>query len=729
LSFEEYLELVSKSPYRLLRGAPHYLLDALNHFGVADLEIRGIKTRRWKLFDQEFADNPQPLVGHEHVQQELFQILTGFVRAGKTDKLVVLHGPNGSAKSTIVRSLYAGLEHYSKSPDGLAFTFSWIFPHDSFDKGSLGLSARKEVANDHESYARLDQDKIGAVVRSELRENPIALIPVEDRMALFDAWTKAAPAGEQAQLAGLRAGIAKLELGHKNAIIYDALLNDYKGDWRKVLRHVRVERFYFSRRFRSGLVSVEPQFGVDAQLRQVTLDRSMAMLPPALQSLNLFQLEGDLVDANRGVIEYNDLLKRPLEAFKYLLGTTETGTVTLGHVVAFLDTVFLSTTNDRQLEAFREHPEYNSFKARMEFIKVPYLLRVTDEEKIYREPARKAAGPKEIMPHTERVLALWAVLTRLKRPLIKNKGPMLSRILEDLSPLAKAKLYDTGEIPENLNDEERRELKSALPEIIREQQNQPFYEGYLGASARELKVVLQIAAQNEQYPTLGPNSVFAGLEELIQRPLDFEYLRVEPNQGYHDYVEMIRTVRREWIDMVDREMQSCLEIDQGGQLTDFLERYVRHVTHHVRKEKLRNRITNQFEDPDANLMQEFEGFLGGVGDTEEFRRNLISRLGAWTIENPSRDTAKALPYEQIFPDLMKRLRARFHENQVAKIRAMGTLFLEACGFDLDALVDRQTTNEAEELATRVYKGMQTRYGYGPAGAKEALVELIQAKYR
>jgi len=455
----------------------------------------------------------------------------------------------------------------------------------------------------------------------------------------------------------------------------------------------------------------------------------MSMLPPALQSLNLFQLEGDLVDANRGVIEYNDLLKRPLEAFKYLLGTTETGTVTLGHVVAFLDTVFLATTNDRQLEAFREHPEYNSFKARMEFIKVPYLLRVSDEEQIYKEPARKAAGPKEIMPHTERVLALWAVLTRLKRPLTKNKGAMLSHVLENLTPLTKAKLYDTGEIPEYLNDEERRELKSALPELIREQQNQPFYEGYLGASARELKVILQMAAQNDQFPTLGPNAVIAELDELIQRPLDFEYLRVEPNQGYHDYMDMVRVVRLEWLEWVDREMQTCLAMDQGGQLSEFLERYVRHVMHHVRKEKMRSRITNQFEDPDQSLMQEFEGFLGGVGDTEEFRRNLISRLGAWTIENPGRDTTKALPYETIFPDLMKRLHAKSHENQIVKIRAMGSLFLEAAGFDFEAIEARPSTNEAEQLAMRVYKGMQERYGYGPAGAKEALVELIQAKYR
>lgn len=610
------------------------------------------------------------------------------------------------------------------------FNFSWIFPEGSVEKVGMGIStSKRENAEPLESYAKLDQEKIGAVVRSELHENPLALIPTEDRRLLFDKWVaKTSDPKKKEKLERLRDHFLKAELSHKNALIYDALLADYSGDYKKLLRHVRIERMYLSKRFRRGLVSIEPQFGVDAGMRQVTLDKSMANLPAALQSLNLFQLEGDLIDANRGIVEYNDFLKRPLEHFKYLLGTTESSSVNLGHIVVFLDTLFLATTNDRQLEAFREHPEYNSFKARLEFIKVPYLLRVSEEEKIYTETATRAAGPKELMPHTVRSLALWAVLTRLKRPITKNKSNVLTRILENLSPLAKAKLYDTGEMPDNLNDEERRELKGHIEELYTEHQHQPYYEGLLGASARELKVVLQLASQNDQYPTLGPHAVFAELKKLVKRPMDFEYLRQEPVQNYHDFEGMIQTTRQEWLNWVDREMRQSIELQDERQIKDFLVNYMRNATNYIQGEKTKNRVTGQHEGADANLMHEFEGLVGVSGNIEEFRKNLISRLGAWSIENPNRNHSKALPYDEIFPDLVDKLRNRFEDAHIAQIRAMGAALLDVAAFDAALGSQVSKMADATALAVKAYRGMQEKFGYGPNGAKEALVELVKSRY-
>ena len=68
-----------------------------------------------------------------------------------------------------------------------------------------------------------------------------------------------------------------------------------------MLRHVQVERFYVSHRYREAVATVEPQLAVDARSRQLTMDRSLAALPPALQSLALYEYQGELVDANRGL--------------------------------------------------------------------------------------------------------------------------------------------------------------------------------------------------------------------------------------------------------------------------------------------------------------------------------------------------------------------------------------------------------------------------------------------
>src|SRR5439155_3679222 len=152
------------------------------------------------------------------------------------------------------------------------------------------------------------------------------------------------------------------DLGHKNKQIFEALLVAYKGDYLKVMRHVQVERFYFSRRYRMGAVTVEPQLAVDARSRQLTMDRSLQALPAALQSLSLYEYSGELVDANRGVIEYSDLLKRPLEAYKYLLGTVEQSRVAVDNTILFLDLIFIGSSNESHLAVFKEIPEFQSFK-------------------------------------------------------------------------------------------------------------------------------------------------------------------------------------------------------------------------------------------------------------------------------------------------------------------------------------------------------------------------------
>lgn len=728
LSFEDYFHFVSENPYLALRTSAHYLLDGLHHYGTREIQVRGKPQKRFQLFDLDFSETSPPLVGHESVQNRFAQILTGFTRSGHSNKLIVLHGPNGSAKSTFVRSYFEALEHYSSTDEGLMFYFSWVFPQDSHEKSTLGIGSRRESSEASEaSYAKLEQNRIGAMVRSELHENPIFLIPREERQALLDSWIERCPKNEDKErLESMRDYFLKGELSHKNALIYDALLSDYSGDYKKLLRHIRVERLYFSNKFRRCLVTVEPQFGVDASIRQVTLDRSMANLPPALHALNLFQLEGDLVDGNRGIVEYSDFLKRPLENFKYLMSTCETGSVNLAHVVAFLDTIFLATTDERHLENFREHPEYPSFKARLEFIKVPYQLRYSDEEKIYEETAKVTAGQKELMPHTVKTLSLWAVLSRLKRPLLKNKNATLTKVLENLTPLAKAKLYDSAELPERLNDEERRELKGHIEELFDEQQNQPYYEGLLGASARELKQVIQAASQNEQFQTLGPNAIFEELRKMVKRPMDFEYLRLEPNNGYHAFEDLIDVVRHEWLTWVDREMRISLELQNDQQFIDHLSRYMQNIIHYVRGEKIKNRLTGQNEEPSQEAMQEFESFVGMTNEVDDYRKNLITRIGAWSIENPARDKSKALPFDAIFPDLMEKLRNKHHEQQISKIKAMGELMIDGNAFNAETPSNK--LSESAGMALKAYKGLQEKFGYGTEGAKEALIELIKSRY-
>ncbi len=731
LTFDDFFKLCAEAPYRYTRNSASYIVDAIDFFGAETKKVRKKNIQRYKIFNNAHAEVPNPLAGHENVQKLLVKNLRAFAQSGRSDKLLLLYGPNGSAKSSFVNILFDGIEAYSRDAEGMGFSFSWIFPHDAVDRKTMGIGPRGDSGN-VDSFAHLEQDQIGAIVRSELSESPLYLIPRAEREQLFEDWIeKAKSQTERQKLKICRETFLRAELSHKNTLILEALLDNYGGDFNKVLKHVRVERFYLSPKLRKGMVTIQPQLAVDASMRQVTLDRSLANLPAALQSLNLFQLEGHLIDGNRGSVEFNDMLKRPVEHFKYLLNTCESGTLSLGGILVYLDTVFIGSTNDRQLEAFREHPEYSSFKARIELIKVPYLLRISDEENIYKDTAIKTAGSKEILPHTTYLLAVWAVASRLKKPLLKDKNALLCKVLEKLSPIQKAFLYDNAHVPEEIDEDQRRELLGHLEELVDEHQRLPYYEGLLGPSARELKALMQLAAQNDAFPCLSPNAIFSELKALVKRPQDFEYLRQEPMGLYHNYDALIDEVRGVWLDLVEEEMRTCLNLEQSEQLQDFLGKYVFHSTHFVRDEKIRNRITGKSEDPDASLMKEFEELVGVTkGHELEFRKNIISRLGAWSVENPSRDSTGVLPYHSIFPDLMEKMIDHVRESQNSKIRTMGSLILDLKEFEslTKSSDDTRSLSESHQMLVKVYDGMQEKFGYGPKGAQEALVELIKTRY-
>src|SRR5207302_3010128 len=135
----------------------------------------------------------------------------------------------------------------------------------------------------------LADDSIDARLGDELRDHPLLLIPLDERGKLLGKIAGSFQVGDY-----LRQGT----LSPRNRAIYDALLASYQGDYLQVLRHVRVERFEVSHRYRHGWDTVEPQLSVDASERQITADRTLSALPPSLQSVSLHEYGVEVVGAN-----------------------------------------------------------------------------------------------------------------------------------------------------------------------------------------------------------------------------------------------------------------------------------------------------------------------------------------------------------------------------------------------------------------------------------------------
>lgn len=726
LSFEEYLHLLSENPVNQLRGSAKYMADMMDHFGKSEVRTPGAAAGesqlfRFHVFDHVDNGHSRKVVGQEAVQTQIYRSLRTFHRQGINNKMLLLHGPNGSAKSSIIHAIMGGLERYSSEPQGATYSFNWIFPVERYTKGGIGLNTYTATRESVSSYAKLPDEEVAARISCDLKDHPLLVVPLEHRRAFLEKLLGAAKVAELWPT--LPSYLTRGDLCHRCKQMYEALLTANGGDYRKVLMHIQVERIYFSRRYRRGLVTIEPQLHVDAQYQQLTMNRSIASLPASLQSLNLFTLTGDLVEGNRGVIEYSDLLKRPVDTFKYLLSACESGNVNVGHSIAYLDTVMLGSTNELQLDAFKEFPDFMSFKARIELIRVPYLLSSSQEREIYEPELEHLTGEKHVAPHTSWTLALWAVLTRLKKPNSINYPPSVSTIVSNLSPLEKAKLYDSGEMPVSLNPEERKLLRATLRKLRDEYTNIPYYEGRMGASAREMKSILFDAAQNSDFACVSPLAVMRQMEEFVKRVSEYEFLKQDVKDGFHDSVEFINVVRNEYLSRVDHEVRDAIGLYDSRQWEDFLKRYVQHISLVLKKEKVKNTITGKMEDPDFALIGEFEKIVDAPADGNErdtFRQNIISQVGAWALDHVN----EPVVYAKVFPEFWVKLEKHYYASQKALLTKMHTALLL---YDKEDQA-RNVTEEGITLARQTVQNMKNKLGYCDHCAKEVITFLMRQRY-
>jgi predicted Ser/Thr protein kinase len=730
LSYEEYLALFFKEPRLHARSAAQHLRDAMDFFGTEEIETPIGKLRRFKLFDGVgeglgLAENVHGgdgrVAGQEEVQNAIYRQISNFVRAGRVNKLIMLHGPNGSAKSSIITALMRAVEEYSRRPEGIRYRFNWVFPSEKLVKGSIGFGGAPPAGAKFETFAHLEGEAIEARIQCELKDTPLFLIPRDERRRMLLEHTRAAERGSDGDDAFILSDyMLDGELCQKCRSIYSALLAHYNGDFLKVLRHVQVERFYVSRRYQTASATVEPQMSVDADARQVTADRSHGSLPPPLQNLAFYEPMGALVSGNRGLVEFSDLLKRPLEAYKYLLGTVETASVSLGLFLLQLDAVLIASSNEKHLSAFKEIPDFASFKARIELVRVPYLRRYSVEKQIYDSQLDRATVGKHIAPHTTRIVAMWAVLTRLKKPMVERYKGAVRSIIDDLSPNEKLQLYDSGKAPDRLSLQQANELRAQLPALYRESDAYPNYEGRAGASAREMKTILLNAAQNAQYKCLNPLAVIEELTELVKDKTVYEFLQQERMDDFHAHEEFVRVVEDDYLDIIDQEIRDSMGLVSETQYKDLFERYVQHVSSSLKGEKIRNRVTGEYEKPDEDLMAHTESILMSRGqDKRDFRRSLISSVGAFRLDHPDVE----IDYSRIFPDLFRHLREHFFEERKKTIKRNKENFLRYLGDEKSSLLERDR-HQVESMLTT----MRDRYHYCEHCAKDAILFLMRKRY-
>src|SRR6185369_5609122 len=159
-SFNDYLNLIRENP-KITRNAFQRMYDMVMEAGTSEYVDVKKQIVHYKFFDDLDNDGKDAVFGLDIPLMKLVNVLRSAALGYGTEKRVILlHGPVGSAKSTICRMLKKGVEAYSKTDQGALYTFEWVD-----EKGELGGILGKEAK----------------VFESPMHEEPLLLIPEDLR--------------------------------------------------------------------------------------------------------------------------------------------------------------------------------------------------------------------------------------------------------------------------------------------------------------------------------------------------------------------------------------------------------------------------------------------------------------------------------------------------------------------------------------------------------------------
>lgn len=713
-SFEEYMNIFEEYIERELRTTGMYFKDLFDYFGKDE-------NGNFKLFKKEHPGAP-PVAGQFRIQQEIYKNLVNFTEEGFNNKLLLLIGPNGSSKSSIVKKMMKSAEDYSRVDEGALYSFSWIFPIDHYTKGSLGLSS-KQVDKHLKSFAHLEDSEISAILGSELRDHPLLLIPKKTRQKIIEKYIQEEDRLQQMKQTYLYNG----DLSKRNRTIFDALLKNYKGNYEEVYKHIRVERFYIDKRYSIGATTIEPQLHVDAKLQQITMDKRLAALPPSLQSLNMFSMTGEVVLANRGMLEFSDLLKRPLDAYKYLLMTMETKTINLAGIPTELDIFFIGSSNEVHFNAFKQHPDFNSFKGRFSFLKVPYLLNYKEEMLIYKEQVKNLKDKCCFEPHAIEALCLWSTMTRMRHPQVKNfKDKKLGEIIPKLNPLEKALFLADRSMPEYLTQEELQILSLGYEEVRDEFVYDQMYEGKFGISPREIKQIIYDLANSNKHVTV--IEVIEYLRELSEKVTEYDFLEIASQGDYHNPKKFLYLIDQHYLSQFDNEIRESLGLVDNRSYEDYIGKYVQHINALNKKEKIKNSVTGKFEEPDMFLIKEFESNMHLKENADVYRSHILSKIGAYALDNPGTE----IIYTVVLDSVTKQLKESFRNEQRKIIKNVGNnliYYLKELRDKEDGKIEKSgLSDEGRVQIESILKQLKETFHYTHGAAVSCMEYLIKKRY-
>jgi serine protein kinase len=557
--FQEYFEIAIAN-----RQVPR-----LSHARVYDMiSARGCETgpngeRRYAFFGDDLFGIDKPL------EQLVDYFASAASRLEVRKRILLLMGPVGGGKSSILTLLKRGLEAYTRSEAGGTY----------------------------------------AIQGCPMHEEPLHLIPEELRAEVEREYGL--------YIEGDLCPACQVMLRER----YDGRAED-----------VVVERVVFSEKRRLGIGTFSPSDPKSQDISELTgsIDLATVGAYGAESDPRAYRFDGELNVANRGLMEFIEMLKADEKFLYNLLTLSQEQSIKTGRfAMIYADEVIISHTNENEYVNFVNNKRAEALHDRIIVVKVPYNLRVTDEVKIYEKLLGQASiEGVHVAPGTLRVASTFAVLSRLEAS--KKAG---------MSLMKKLKLYD-GEEVEDFSQRDVKELHDESPT-----------EGMDGISPRYVINALSRALARDGTACVNPIDGLRALRDGLDQHPGLSRERRD------ELLNLISESRREYDEEAKKEVQKAFVYSFEESARTLLNNYLDNVEAFCNRTKLRDPITEEEVEPDEHLMRAIEEQIG-VSETAKkgFREEILIRLSALarrsqTFTYTSHDRLREGIEKKLFADL------------------------------------------------------------------------------
>lgn len=563
-TFREYFELVTANP-RLASLSHARICDMILAAGTDKIaEGTRDEVTRYNFFSSE-------LFG---IEESIAKIVEYFKSAAQRlevrKRILLLMGPVGGGKSTIVTLLKRGLEDWTRAEDGALY----------------------------------------GIKDCPMHEEPLHLIPLELRPEIEKHYGL--------YIEGELCPQCRYNLEHV-----------YQGRHEDVL----VKRNVFSEKDRIGIGTFAPSDPKSQDITELTgsIDLSTIGEIGVESDPRAYRFDGELNIANRGMMEFIEILKVDEKFLYSLLTLSQEQNIKTGRfALIYADEVIMSHTNENEYNAFVGNRKSEALQDRIIMIKVPYNLKVTQEERIYDKLLKQSQALRNIhlAPNTLRIAAMFAVMTRLEEPKKAN-----------VDIVKKMKLYD-GEDVEGFKSKDVRELKE---ETVR--------EGMDGISPRYIINRLSNALVRDNITCINPIDALRAIKDGFD-----QHTGITPDERER-YLNMIALARREYDNISKTEVQRAFVYSFEEMARNMCNSYLDNVEAYCNKEKLKDPITEEELEPDERLMRSIEEQIGISENAKNtFRQEILIRISSYSrkgkaFEYNSHERLKEAIEKKIFADL------------------------------------------------------------------------------